>query len=134
MLTSLRTHKHLKPMALHFALTGIRCTDGEPQQAIKPGTETVKRNDKTQNKGNWRPRLTTHFPCFITANNCMVAVGGSYEQWASPVADLDASGVARTLPMLGHSMGTLHLWDFLCKTRKQLRRSGGCSPRNFLNF
>ena len=38
------------------------------------------------------------------------------------------SGVARTQPILGHSMGTLHLWEFQRKTKKQTWGVWGDAP------
>ena len=37
-----------------------------------------------------------------------------------------SSGVARTSPMLGHSMGTLRLFEILRKVQKHLEGSGAC--------
>ena len=44
------------------------------------------------------------------------------------------SGVARTPPLLGHSMGTLHLYELPCEVQKPIGGSGGILPRNFRNF
>ena len=38
------------------------------------------------------------------------------------------SGVARTSPLLGHSMGTLRLYELPCKVQKLIGGSGGILP------
>ena len=49
---------------------------------------------------------------------------------ASP--SLCLSGVARTSPMLGHSMGTLRLYELPCEMQKLLGGSGGILPPGIL--
>ena len=44
------------------------------------------------------------------------------------------SGVARTSPMLGHSMGTLRLYELLCEMQKLLGGSGGILPPGILQL
>ena len=44
------------------------------------------------------------------------------------------SGVARTSPRLGHSMGTLRFYEILREVQKYLGESVACSSRKFLEF
>ena len=44
------------------------------------------------------------------------------------------SGVARTSPLLGHSMGTLRLYELSREVQKLIGGSGGILPRKFRNF
>ena len=44
------------------------------------------------------------------------------------------NGVARTPPLLGHSMGTLHLYKLPREVQKLIGGSGGILPRKFRNF
>ena len=46
----------------------------------------------------------------------------------------ECSGVARTSPLLGHSMGTLHLYKLLREVQKLMGGLGESSPRKFRNF
>ena len=45
-----------------------------------------------------------------------------------------ASGIARTSPLLGHSMGTLHLYELGREVQKLLGRSGGILPPKIWEF
>ena len=44
------------------------------------------------------------------------------------------SGVAKTSPLLGHSVGTLRLYELPREVQKLIVGSGGILPRKFRNF
>ena len=66
--------------------------------------------------------------CFVVSGTAMIVISFSLPSLTVLKATgswEESSGVARTSPLLGHSMSTLRLYELLRKVQKLIGESGG---------